>query len=361
MAVNLVSLVMQSLTSEVVGKIASALGLDRSTVQKAVSAAIPAILAAIAGAAAKPGGARRVAEAVSQEGTSVLSNLGKTLEGSGHKALAEQGSGLLGSLLGNSTQSGLASALGKFAGISEGTSSSLLGLLGPVVAATLGRQQNTQGLDASGLAHLLTAQKDNISAALPSGFANLLGGTDVLDSLGERAASTARSTSAAAHRVAEKTSSMNWLAWAIPLIALLALAWYFFGQQASKPVEPVATTTPSTPAPATSLTVDGVDLGASVTSAIDGLKTSLEGITDATTAQAALPKLQEATEALDKVSGVTGKLSAEQKTGLAALIAAALPALNPLFDKVLAIPGVSEIAKPAIDAIRTKLDAMVKA
>ncbi len=175
MAINLVSLVMQSLTSDIVAKIASALGLDRSTGQKAVSAAVPAILAAIAGAAAKPGGARKLSEAVSQEGTSALSNLGRTLEGSGYKALAEHGSGMLGSLLGSSTQSGLASALGRFAGIGEGASSSLLGLLGPVVAATLGKQQNSQGLDASGLANLLTAQRDNISAALPSGFASLLG------------------------------------------------------------------------------------------------------------------------------------------------------------------------------------------
>ena len=32
-----------------------------------------------------------------------------------------------------------------------------------------------------------------------------------------------------------------------------------------------------------------------------------------------------------------------------------MPTLNQLFDKVLAIPGVSEVLKPTIDAVRTKL------
>ena len=91
------------------------------------------------------------------------------------------------------------------------------------------------------------------------------------------------------------------------------------------------------------------------------MKASLGGITDATTAQAALPKLQEATGALEKVSGMTGKLQAEQKSALAALITAALPVINPLIDKVLAIPVVSDILKPAVDGLRAQLDALAKA
>ena len=156
----------------------------------------------------------------------------------------------------------------------------------------------------------------------------------------------------------------------IPLVALLALAWYFLTPRAPETTPTATTTEPTTgtttriqPATGTaaSLTVDGVDLGASVTSAIDGLKASLEGITDATTAQAALPKLQEATSALEKVNGMAGKLQAEQKSALAALITAALPVINPLIDKVLAIPVVSDILKPAVDGLRTQLDALAKA
>ena len=376
MATNLVSLVMDVLTPDIIARIAAALGLDRGTGQKAIGAAVPALLAAFAGAAAKPGGAGRLFDAVDQQGSGVLTNLAKTLDGSGPTALAERGSGLLASLLGGSTQSELANAVGKFAGISEGKSSSLLGILGPIAMGALRKQQTASDLDASGLANLLASQGSNISAALPSGFANLLAGTDVLDSLGSRATATTTAaaqatTTAAARRVVDTSSPRNWLIWVIPLIALLALAWYFLTPRAPETPTPTATTTEPTtgtttriqPATGTAanLTVDGVDLGASVTSALDGLKASLGSITDATTAQAALPKLQEATSALEKVNGKAGKLDTEQKSALAALITAALPVINPLIDKVLAIPVVSDILKPAVDGLRAQLDALAKA
>ena len=211
MATNLVSLVMDVLTPDIIARIAAALGLDRGTGQKAIGAAVPALLAAFAGAAAKPGGAGRLFDAVDQQGSGVLTNLAKTLDGSGPTALAERGSGLLASLLGGSTQSELANAVGKFAGISEGKSSSLLGILGPIAMGALRKQQTASDLDASGLANLLASQGSNISAALPSGFANLLAGTDVLDSLGSRAtaataAAAQATTTAAARRVVDTSS-----------------------------------------------------------------------------------------------------------------------------------------------------------
>jgi hypothetical protein len=69
----------------------------------------------------------------------------------------------------------------------------------------------------------------------------------------------------------------------------------------------------------------------------------------------ALPKLQEVTAQIDKVNGVVGQLSAEQRRALAGLVSPMMLTLNQLFDKVLAIPGVSEVLKPTIDALRAKL------
>ena len=45
MAVNLVSLIMQFLTPDMIGRIASALGLDRNNTQTAIGAAVPGLLA----------------------------------------------------------------------------------------------------------------------------------------------------------------------------------------------------------------------------------------------------------------------------------------------------------------------------
>ena len=104
-----------------------------------------------------------------------------------------------------------------------------------------------------------------------------------------------------------------------------------------------------------SLTVGGVDLGKQVSDSITNLRTTLGGITDAASAQAALPKLREATAQIDKVDGMVGQLSAEQRRALAGIVNPMMPTLNQLFDKLLAIPGVSEVLKPTIDALRAKL------
>jgi hypothetical protein len=43
------------------------------------------------------------------------------------------------------------------------------------------------------------------------------------------------------------------------------------------------------------------------------------------------------------------------------MIAAATPAINQMCDKVLATPGVGDIAKPAIDELRGRLDTLSRA
>jgi hypothetical protein len=55
---------------------------------------------------------------------------------------------------------------------------------------------------------------------------------------------------------------------------------------------------------------------------------------------------------------MVGQLSAEQRKALAGVTNPLLPAVNQLFDKVLAIPGVAEVLKPAIDALKQKLAAL---
>ena len=67
MATNLVSLVLQFLTPDLVARIASALGLDRNIVQSAVGAAVPGLLASLGGVAAQPGGAQKLADATRQQ------------------------------------------------------------------------------------------------------------------------------------------------------------------------------------------------------------------------------------------------------------------------------------------------------
>jgi hypothetical protein len=61
MAINLVSPVMDFLTPDMIGRISSALGLDRSAAQSAINSTVPSLLAGFSNVAAQPGGAQKLA------------------------------------------------------------------------------------------------------------------------------------------------------------------------------------------------------------------------------------------------------------------------------------------------------------
>ena len=177
MSTNLVSLALNYLTPDMIARIASALGLDKAIAGKAVTAMVPALLGSFASVAATPEGARKLSGAISQQSPGILDSLASSIGGAGQQGLVNSGVNALGSLLGTSAVPAVAGALGKYVGIGERESTSLIGLLAPAVMGVLGKEQKSQGLDAAGLSNLLAAQKSNINAALPSGFADALKST----------------------------------------------------------------------------------------------------------------------------------------------------------------------------------------
>lgn len=358
---NLVSLVLNFLTPDMIGRIASALGLDRDDTSSAVNAAVPALLTAFTGVAARPGGSQKLADAAKQE-VGMLDRFASTLGSSGQTSVVERGSQMLASLLGTRDQTTLANAISGYSGLASNTTGSLLAALAPVVMGTIAQQQGPRGLSAGSIANLLESQKDNIASGLPSGFGKLLGGTGLLDALGDAAKRTAaagsETTRAAAasvsrtlddtRRSAPAAPSTGWLLWGIPALAVAALLVWLL----ARPTEPVIQQGVTT---AQSVIVGGIDLGRQVTDSINSLRTTLAGVTDTASAQAALPRLREAAVQIDKVSGMIGQVPDAQRKVLAGLVSPAIPALNQLFDKVLVIPGVAEVIKPTIDALKTRL------
>ncbi len=236
MSDTLVSAISRVLTPELVGKMASASGLDRGTTQSAVSAFVPAILSGLSDLAAKPGGARQITDAIAEQPAGILSNLAATLSGA---QAADKGGGLLSSLLGGGVLNTLVSTLSRFVGIGEGSTRTLMGLLTPVVLGILGREQRSQGLEASGLARMLMGQKDQISAAMPGGLSDLLSSrvrlhegvdtsrpeTRTYDSPSYTRQSTPRMVEPR-ERETRAASGPNWPYWLLPLLALGGLLWY---------------------------------------------------------------------------------------------------------------------------------------
>ena len=361
MAFNIVTTIVNMIAPSVLDKLAAALGINPGLARTALSAAVPAVLGALGSKASTDVGARALFDAVSKTDTSALGDLASTLTGASGEKFLKGGLGSLSSLLGDGALNGLTGAIAKQAGISSDASSSLVSLAGSLAMGQLAKSATSEGLNASSLAGLLSSQQANIASALPAGLGSLLSSAGVVGSnfagQATRAATEAARTATAASHEAAKVAKKgtNWLAWLIPLLIALAALWYFLGNSSA----PVTT---NNVAPATqSLVVDGVNLGSQVTSVFDSLKTTLGGITDAASAQSALPKLEDAVKSVDGLAGILPKLSAEQKTMLAGLITAALPTLKELIAKVLAIPGVGDVLKPTADALVGKIEALTKA
>src|SRR5664279_5490084 len=102
MSINLVSLVSQLLTPAVIGRIAGALGVDRTLVGKAATYLAPVLLRMLAGVAATPAGARRLAATIEDQEPSILENLESAIGGTGEHSTVKDGITALESLLGGS-------------------------------------------------------------------------------------------------------------------------------------------------------------------------------------------------------------------------------------------------------------------
>jgi hypothetical protein len=356
MASNLVSVVMQFLTPDMIGRMASALGLDRNIAQSATSAAVPSLLAGFSSLATQPSGAQKLVDAATQQ-SGALESFARMLSSGNQSSFIDSGSQMLSSLLGSRDQNALAGAIGKFTGMGQGMTGSLLGMLAPVVLGTIARQQGATGLNPKRIVDLLAGQKDNIAAAMPPRLGGLLAGTGLLDSLGGAPLTEPASSGAAweARAVGDTTRrsagaaafSYNWLYWLIPIAAAAALLLYL-----ARPTEQIAQQGGTT---GQSTRVSALDINKQATDSIAGLRTTLDGITDAASARTALPKLRDAAAQIDRVNGLSGQLSVEQREALASSVKPLMPTLNQLFDKVLAVPGVSDELKPAIDALKAKL------
>jgi hypothetical protein len=362
MALNLVTEVTRSISPAAIERIAAALGINASLAQKAIAAAVPAILGALGQTASTADGAEELYQAVNRADPGVFDKLATTLSGARAQIYMDSGTSSLNSLIGSLTTTSIGDAIARYAGLGGTAGSSLLSIAAPMVLGGLAK--SGAGTDASGLANLLGSQRENVRSALPAGLTDMLSDAGIFGGRSSYQAGgpavdfgrTANAPVSGPARVAQ--TNMNWMMWLIPLVLIAAAVWYVLANR-TPALETTVDTTTTTPA-VTDMTLDGVDIGKQVTTTLDGISSSLGGITDLATAQAALPKLQEAVTAVDGLSGMLGKLSATQKTTLAGLVAAALPAIKDAATKALAIQGVSDVAKPVVDDLIAKLESLAQ-
>lgn len=229
----LLSAAQRFLTPQLIGRMATAVGIDPKLAGSVASAGIPAILAGLSQVAGSSNGAERLAGATSRVPAGMLDDIGSRLSNPG--GMIEQGQSLLSSLLGSGASNTLTSSLARYIGDGEGSTHSLIALLMPVLMGVLGRQQQATGGGGAGLAQQLRSEASDFRAAMPSGLSSLLDSGGFFDQAGAPQAATAATTTregGARERAARPTptpapraeparSNRSWAYWALPLAAII--------------------------------------------------------------------------------------------------------------------------------------------
>ena len=160
------------------------------------------------------------------------------------------------------------------------------------------------------------------------------------------------------HRTEERRNgtSLGWL-WALPLAALAGLGLYFLSPT-ERDTTPVTATREVVQPTRDTAAVTGPDLQRQTLAAIQSLTTTLQGVTDRTTATTAMSKVQDAAKEMDRLAVLGTQLPAEARKTLANATKGQLSRLNTMLESAAALPGVGPILQPTVTALRGRMDAI---
>ena len=412
MSFNLVDLVKGQLGGPALGQLGALLGEDNNKTEAALGAAVPGLLSGLTSQANSDGGAS-LFDAVSKQDDSMLDNIGGLLTGGNSSSVMDQGSSMLGSILGNGAAGGLASAVAGLTGIGGKSSSGLMGLLMPIVLGMVKRKIFGGGgfsQNAGGLLSLLNGQKDNVQAAMPSGFQNQLQSSGFMDqisnfggnvggavsgaasSVGNVAGNAAGAVGGAAGAVGNAAGNAagavgnaagnaagavgnaagntadaagraasgggGILKKFLPIAILAAIALFALKLcTGGKDVDVPNASLPSVEVP--SVDVGGVNVGDEIGGIFGVATDAIGGIEDVDGAKAALPALEEVSGKADALTGIWDKVPEAARGPMSGLVGGHMDKLTPMLDKANEIPGVADVLGPVTGPLLDKLKAFM--
>ncbi|MCA9198978.1 MAG: DUF937 domain-containing protein [Planctomycetales bacterium] len=165
MSNNILETLSHVLDDNALNALSSQLGADRDTTERAVSAALPTLLGAVARQADSPQQANAFESAIQRDHDgSVLDNVHGFLNGGGGA-----GSAILGHLLGG-RQNRVEKGVSQMSGLDSGSTSKLLAMLAPLVMGAIGKQAKSGQIQSGGLTDLLRQQRSHAESAAPTGL-----------------------------------------------------------------------------------------------------------------------------------------------------------------------------------------------
>ena len=154
------------------GQIASVLGTDEATLEKAAVPAVTSLLGGLTQNAQTEEGAHSLAAALSDHAANPLLSTDSAVDVT---SAASEGEKILGHVFGNQTE-GVAQALGAQAGVSSSLVQQLLPILAPIVLSYLGKQLSGQGDVGNVLGQILSQSAGQSTGTATAGSNNILGG-----------------------------------------------------------------------------------------------------------------------------------------------------------------------------------------
>jgi len=175
---SLLDMLQNQLAGDAAKQIGTQMGTDQSGALKAIGAALPALMAALAGNSKRPDGAASLAKALEKDHDgSILDDLSGFL----NRGDTKDGQAILKHALGG-RQPAVETEVAKQTGLDPKAIAGLLPMLAPLVMGALGRQKKQQGLDVGALASMLSGEGQRAKEMAP-GALGMLGG--LLDDEGD--------------------------------------------------------------------------------------------------------------------------------------------------------------------------------
>ena len=163
-------MITQQLGGSAVRTLAQRFGISETTANAAVRIGVPLIMTALARNAAQPQGAESLHQAINEDHDgSILDNVMGYLG----NPQSVNGAGIVGHVFGNQRPA-IENNLAQATGMDQNSAGGLLETLAPIVMGSLGKAQQQNGLDSSGLSNLLNSQQQQAQATEP-GVMGMLG------------------------------------------------------------------------------------------------------------------------------------------------------------------------------------------
>ncbi|CAA6828770.1 MAG: Unknown protein [uncultured Thiotrichaceae bacterium] len=397
MSFNILDTMKDHLSDQVMTRIGDVIGSDAGQTTNALSGALPGLFDRFADAGNNESAAEALFAAVKDQDDTILDSLGDFLAGDNASRVANSGSSLLSSLLGNNNLSNLADTVSRLSGLGAGSSSSLLGMLAPLALGVIKRKLlSDDAFDLSSMTSMLTGQKQNIQAALPQRFIQDNG--EPLDvettELNKVEPVTVTDKVTHQHETLEDNSASLFaklIPWLMLLAGIIVLYFLFSGKSdgekvvekqtsTSEIIERSATTAPENTQPlindnpvapekpeesgqsdTKSMMEQAIPAAGKINitnelrNNLSNITQGLSGIRDIESAKATIPAIDAANSKIGEMTGMLDSMPAPAKGAIGKLISSALPQLQMLSDKANNIPGVGEIINPALNALSENL------